>query len=40
MGNINDIDELSNLNLQFEYQTIEETKNETITKTFTDTVGR
>ena len=40
MGNINDIDELSNLNLQFEYQTIEEVENETITKTFTGTVGR
>lgn len=40
MGNINDIDELSSLNLQFEYQTIEETENGIITRTFTDTVGR
>ena len=40
MGNVNDADELSSLKLQFEYQTIQETENETITKTFTGTVGR
>lgn len=39
-GNVNDVDELASLKLQFEYQTTKEIENEIITETITHTVGR